>query len=151
MRFLKKNKKQKEEPISSQVELGTLYEVNKSIIENNIEALTEEEMQNKKQIVREFINETNNNYYMLLCNENKDYTIFHRHRKSENGEFLDLSEGYEGEILENVLIDECLVNRGKTKSISLTETKDAIEIWISINGDSYVFYFFPYDAAIIEC
>lgn len=151
MRFLKKNKKQKEEPISSQVELGTLYEVNKSIIENNIEALTEEEMQNKKQIVREFINETNNNYYMLLCNENKDYTIFHRNRKSKEGEFLDLSEGYEGEILENVLIDECLVNRGKTKSISLTETKDAIEIWISIDGDSYVFYFFPYDAAIIEC
>ena len=62
MRFLKKNKKQKEEPISSQVELGTLYDVNNSIIENTIEALTEEEMQTKKQIVREFINETNNNY-----------------------------------------------------------------------------------------
>ena len=122
----------------SNIAVGTLYDINKSIVEKNIKPLTKKELQNKKELIINYINQTNNKYYMLLCNDRKDYTVFHKNEITE-------------EKLENILIDECLPNRGETKSIELTETKDAIEIWISTKWESYCYYFFPYDAAIIEC
>lgn len=139
MKFQKKNKITK----THKVELGTLYDINKNIVETGVEALTEEQMQNKKELFKEYIENTNNEYYMLLCNDRKDYTVF---RRTGIG-----SEDSVGCCLIDILIDECLPNRGITKSIELTENKDAVEIWISINGESYCYYFFPYDAAIIEC
>ena len=142
----KKKKKNK----THNVEIGTLYDVNKNLVEQNVSELTTEEMQNKKDMIVDFIHQANNNYYMLLCNDRKDYTIFHRHLNPTLMQFCD-DLGEAEETLEKILIDECLPNRGRTKSIELTENKDAIEIWISIDGDSYCYYFFPYDAAIIDC
>lgn len=138
MKFPKKNKKS-----TTDVSLGTLYEVNKKIIEKNVKELTKEEMQEKKELIMTYIMQTDAEYYMLLCNDRKDYTIFHR---LEIG-----NEDSPGCCLIDILIDECLLNRGNTKSIELTENKDAIEIWISIDGDSYCYFLFPYDDAVIEC
>ena len=63
------------------VELGNLYDVNKTIVEQSIEDLSEQELQNKKDLIVDFVNQSNNEYFMLLCNENKDYTVFHRNKK----------------------------------------------------------------------
>jgi hypothetical protein len=142
----KKNKK------SKQISMGTsLYDMNKSLIEKNVKDLTKEELQDKKNMIINFINNSNNAYYMLLCNERKDYTIFHRNYDATAETFCDNCTHCTVERIEKILIDECLPNRGNTKSIELTETEDAIEIWISIDGESYCYYFFPYDTAIIEC
>ena len=144
-------KKKKKNNTSRQVSLGTsLYDMNKSLIEKQIPDLTDEEMQNKKTLIIDFINDTGNQYYMLLCNDRKDYTIFRR-EINEKDDFLDNIEAPDRDRLWNVLIDECLPNRGRTKSIELTENQDAVEIWISIEGESYCYMFFPYDTAIIEC
>lgn len=144
-------KKKKKNNTSRQVSLGTsLYDMNKSLIEKQIPDLTDEEMQNKKTLIIDFINNTGNQYYMLLCNDRKDYTIFRR-EINENDDFLDNIEAPDRDRLWNVLVDECLPNRGRTKSIELTENQDAVEIWISIEGESYCYMFFPYDTAIIEC
>ena len=145
-----KKKKKNNTKKSHNIELGTLYDINKNIIEQNITALTQEEMNNKKDMIIDFINNTSNAYYMLLCNDKKDYTLFHRRYDSKIQQFLD-NAGISDETLETILIDECLPNRGQTKSIELTENQDAIEIWISIDGESYCYYFFPYDSALIEC
>lgn len=144
MIFPKKKKNTK----THKVELGTLYDINKSIVESGVTALTDEQMQEKKDLIVDFIHQANNSYYMLLCNDRKDYTIFHRNMEEDC--FKD-DAGTSEENIEKILIDECLPNRGKTKSIELTENKDAVEIWISIDGESYCYYFFPYDTAIIEC
>ena len=144
-------KKKKKNNTNRQVSLGTsLYDMNKSLIEKQIPDLTDEEMQNKKTLIIDFINDTGNQYYMLLCNDRKDYTIFRR-EINENDDFLDNIEAPDRDRLWNVLVDECLPNRGRTKSIELTENQDAVEIWISIEGESYCYMFFPYDTAIIEC
>ena len=50
----------------------------------------------------------------------------------------------------SILVDECLKNRGEIRGIDLTKGKDAIEIWLIIEDEAYCYYFFPYDAAIIE-
>ena len=141
MKFLKKIKKNTTK--NNKVEIGTLYDINKNLIEKNVKDLTIEEINNKKELFEEYIEKTQNEYYMLLCNDRKDYTIF---RRTGIG-----SEDSIGCCLIDILLNECLPNRGNTKSIELTENKDAIEIWISIDGESYCYYFFPYDTAIIEC
>lgn len=123
----------------SKVELGSLYDINKSIVENNLPDMTKEEIDICKTEVCDFIFHTDNQYYMLLCNDRKDYTIFNLTDRESNVEAT------------NILLDECLPNRGNVKSIALTETGDAIEIWISINKESYCYYFFPYDMGVIEC
>lgn len=151
MKLLKKIKnKKKENKKTTTVEVGSLYDLNKTLVEQNVTALTEEELQNKKNLIVDFVNNSNNTYYMLLCNEKKDYTIFHRQYDSIRGVYLD-NAGEIDDTLERILVDECLPNRGQTKSIELTENKDAIEIWLSIDGESFCYYFFPYDMAIIEC
>ena len=150
MKLMNKIKKQKKKNKTTQVAMGTLYEMNQNIIEKNIPTLTEEELQNKKNLIVDFVNNCGNAYYMLLCNDRKDYTIFHRQYDSIRDIYLD-NAGEMDDTLERILVDECLPNRGQTKSIELTENKDAIEIWLSIDGQSYCYYFFPYDSAIIEC
>jgi len=147
MKLPKRNKKNTQN--IHKVELGTLYDINKNIVEQNLKVLSDDEMQEKKNLIVDFVNQSGNNYYMLLCNDRKDYTIFHRN-KTEEGLFKD-SEGLTKDVIEKVLIDECLPNRGKTKSIEITEDQSAIEIWLSIDGESYCYYFFPYDTAIIDC
>lgn len=148
--MMKLPKKKKKTIKTHNIELGTLYDINKTIVERNIKLLSQEEIQNKKNIIVDFINNSQNTYYMLLCNERKDYTIFHRRYDNKIEQFLD-NAGTNEETLEKILIDECLPNRGGIKSIELTEDKNAIEIWLSIDEESFVYYFFPYDAAIIEC
>ena len=127
---------------NKEVSLGTLYDVNKNLIQNAIKALDETALNSKKEIIKNFLRKTNNNYYMLLCNERKDYTIF-TIGNIENKE-------QKIEKLPFVLIDECLKNRGEIRVIELTEDKDAIEAWISVNDESFAYYFFPYDSAIIN-
>ena len=127
---------------NKEVSLGTLYDVNKNLIQNAIKALDETALNSKKEIIKNFLRKTNNNYYMLLCNERKDYTIF-TIGNIENKE-------QKIEKLPFVLIDECLKNRGEIRVIELTEDKNAIEAWISVNDESFAYYFFPYDSAIIN-
>lgn len=124
-----------------EVTLGTLYDMNKNIVQNSEIKLSEGALNSKKEIVKNFVNKTNNYYYMLLCNERKDYTIFHIDNICNDKKPMELSL---------CLIDECLVNRGEIRGIDLTKDNDAIEIWLSIEGESYAYYFFPYDAAIVE-
>ena len=123
---------------TSKVSIGTLYDLNKAVVVKEI-SLTGEKLEEKKSLIIDFLKSTKNTYYMLLCNERKDYTVF----KLENQE-QSLKK------LADCLIDECLLNRGLIKGIDITKLNDAIEIWLSIEEEAFVFYFFPYDAAIIE-
>lgn len=125
----------------TEASLGNLYEMNKIVIKDHEPELTEGNLNSKKQIIIDFMKKWNNNYYMLLCNERKDYTVFR---------WKDLNSILAPNELTNILVDECLKNRGSIRGIDLTEDKGAIEIWLVIEDDAYVYYFFPYDIAVIE-
>lgn len=124
----------------SNITLGTAYEINKNLVEKYEKELTIKELKEKKEIISTFIKETDNRYYMLLCNDRKDYTVF---------TLLD-GEKDKSDETASILVDECLFNRGLIKGIDLTENKDAFEIWLSIDKEAYCYYFFPYDNAIVE-
>ena len=123
---------------TSNITLGTAYEINKNLVEKYEKELTTKELQNKKTEIINFIQETKGQYYKLLCNDKKDYTIFNILNKNNI------------EKMTNILVDECLINRGVIKGIDLTKDKCAIEIWLSIENEAFCYYFFKYDDAIIE-
>ena len=114
------------------------YDINKQII-GQLEILDAEALQEKKKMVREYIT-NNGNYFMLLCRDINYYTIFHKVHPKEADD-----------VLENVLIDECLPALGAIKAIDRTED-GAIEIWWQDEENNvYAAYFFPYDVGVIVC
>ena len=127
----------KQKPKTSKVSLGTLYDINKNAMKS-IKELSYEERVVKRKLVEDFITDTHNHYYMLLCNERKDYTVFHT-------TVLEDKHSVPNELM------ECLTNRGLIYGIDRTEDGVAIEIWLMIDNEPYCYYFFPYDEAIVEC
>ena len=79
-----------------------------------------------------------NKYWMLLNNENKDYTVFHLDIDFDKNRFI------------NDLRD-CLTNRGKVLDITRQEDGNW-EIWIreTVSGENLVYYFFNYAFGVIE-
>ena len=129
----------KEKPIS-RVAVGNLYDLNKDLIEKQTSPLTSEELAVKKEMVHDFLRENGKaSYMMLLCHEQRDYTLFNLTTTDDFAIYTP-----------NILIDECLKNRGEIRSIELTANKDAIEIWLVINKKAYCYYFFDYTNGVIE-
>ena len=125
-------------------ELGTLYDVNKNIVQTSEKELSQGVINSKKEEIKNFLEKTNNEYYMLLCHERRDYTLFDLGYET----YYSYKEKYKKTA--DVLIDECLKNRGEIRGIDITKDKQAIEIWVSIEEDSYVYYFFPYNEGVID-
>lgn len=122
--------------MDKKVTLGSAYDINKNLVEKYEKELTEKEIELKKDTIKNFLNQVNAKYYMLLCNDRKDYTVFNL----VNNNIDDMI---------NILITECLYNRGKIKGIDVVN--DAIEIWLSIDNESYCYYLFNYNFGMIEC
>lgn len=125
---------------TSKVSLGTLYDLNKAAVIKEI-SLTGDKLEEKKPIIIDFLKNANDTYYMLLCNERKDYTVFELSDQKQEKILKDLAD---------CLVDECLLNRGLVKGIDITKDQGAIEIWLSIDEEAFVYYFFPYGSAIVK-
>lgn len=125
----------KKETKTSNVELGTAYDINKNLVKKYEHELTKEELKEKEKMIDDFTREKFDNYYMLLCHDRRDYTIFHTTVR-EGSAYLDFQE--------------CLINRGQIYGIDKTEDGCAIEIWLMIDEEPYCYYFFPYGTAVVE-
>ena len=125
----------------SNVEMGTVYDLNKQLVQSTEKVISPYKLNEKKKLIKTFVRECKDNYFMLLCNERKDYTIFNCISDKTEDKLNELA---------NVFVDECLINRGQIKGIDLTEYKDAIEVWLSIDDEAFCYYFFPYDLGIVE-
>lgn len=138
---------EEEEKKTSEIAVGTLYDINKNLVKNKELKLNEAALNSKKLIIRDFLMNHEDKYFMLLCNERKDYTVFDfsHYNMSDYGIAKEASMD-----CAKCIIDECLTNRGEIRGIDLTKNKDAIEIWMVIDDDAYVYYFFPYDNGVIS-
>ena len=115
-----------------------LYDLNKSIVAQlpDIENFNE-----KIDLINEFYQVSNNQYYMLYGKEISYFTLF-AEQINFNGENL--------ETLGDNVID-CLNAFKSVKSIDYTENKDAIEIWVSDEENNITcLYFFPYDNGVVN-
>lgn len=119
----------------SDISLGTVYEINKELMKNE-KPLDYFETQRKIKEVAEYMFEKAS-YFMLLSNENKDYTVFDCRSTSS---------------LDSIIRDlkDCLGNRGTIYSIDIYGAND-YEIWIKIDDEFFVYYLFDYSWGVITC
>lgn len=121
----------------AELNLGTLYEFNKEVMKNEkpLDPI-QFNAQTKEACVE--MQEREVQYWMLLCHERRDYTIFN--------------------IIacEDVKDIECefrptLQNRGIVLSIE-KQPDESWEIWIRDieTEENFVYYLFPYDNGVIE-
>ena len=122
----------------AEIGIANLYEYNKNRV-NLLPILSDFKREKAIEKIKTFMCNKNNKYYMLLCNDRKDFTVF---------TLLDGEDKSEKAAFE--MVNECLIPRGDIKDIFTTPDNSAVEIWMSIDDDIYCYYFFPYDNAIVE-
>ena len=129
---------EKQEKVSGNFGMN-LYDLNKSLI-SQMPALTLEQIIRQKEVVVDpFLAAVDSDYYMLLCNELKYYTIFNV--------MQGLSDSLITEELFACLNEFC----DEVKSIEKTDDGCAIEIWFTKDEETYVMYFFDYAGGVIHC
>lgn len=137
----------------SEIEMGNLYNMNQNLVEQSEKVLSNSALREKIQELARYIGKMDNNYYMLLCHERRDYTIFKTNQTVEGNEYN-----------AKVLVNEVAGARGDIKGIDKTEDGYGYEIWVSIEDNSfneesgeieternsYCYMFFPCDACVID-
>ena len=127
-----------------EINMGTtLYDMNKMLIKQEKPMSKFAINDAKTNIILPWIYNTFNNhlYYMLLCHERRDYTMFNAN--SAKADPREMAE----------ILIECFANRDlKLYSIAEDNTGNALEIWSGSNDDDevYCYYLFPYDEGVIE-
>lgn len=109
----------------------SLYELNKQIIS---QLPTIENLIDKAMLVKQFHKKYNNRFYMLYGKEISYFTLF---------EIFDAHRF-------GIEVVNCINDLGPVKDISLTENKDAIEIWLMYEDEATCLYLFPYDNGLIK-
>ena len=116
---------------SSGVEMG-LYDMNKQII-SQLPVL--ENFEKAMNDIQTLYKTYHNKYFMLYGKEISYFTVF---------------KIIEPQYLGDDVLDCCL-NVGLVKAMDLTETGDAVEIWVQpYDGEPTCLYLFPYDNGIVQ-
>ena len=110
-----------------------LYDMNKQIIAQ-LPDLTD--WDRVEQLFNDFHTSWRNKYYMMYGKEISYFTVF---------------KIVEPHLFGSVVMD-CIPNVGIVKAIDLTETEDAVEIWVLPDGEEDVtcMYLFGYDEGVVE-
>ena len=114
----------------------SLYEMNKSVIAQ-LPAYTNDQIKTLQETLNKWDN-TNYYYYMLLCNEAKYYTVFHK--------TLPMIASFStlGEATIKLLLEAQYTIHEET------EYPDRFEIWVKKDDETYVFILFPYDKGVVN-
>lgn len=140
---MKANYEDKIKPTSN-VTLGNLYDMNKQIMDKEPPMESETIYEKGIQIETWLEKYGTNKYFMLLCHEQRDYTVFNLDKTSTWAQIPALNIRL---AREDVL--ECLTNRGTLLAADL-QPDDVWEFWIRNDEGSFAYYFFPYGAAVLE-
>lgn len=131
----------------AEINLGTLYDFNKEAMKNEKPLdpiIFNRKVQDIAQNMFNFLDDCGDQYWMLLCHERRDYTLFNI-IAAVNAE----------PIVEE--LKPTLTNRGQILSIAEQPYEDdelcgAWEIWIRDieTEENFVYYLFQYDKGVIE-
>lgn len=121
----------------SEIEMGNVYEINK-YIRRHTSPLTEDKIKLSIGNVAGWCSSRPfTKYYMVLCKEKSDYTIFHLNNFNYN------QIGQE--------LQEVLESRGEIMGIDYMHGFDSYECWIrDENQDPYLYMFFDCEGFIVE-
>lgn len=140
---MKANYEDKIKP-TSEVSLGNLYEMNKQLMEQEPK-ISEAELQTAKEHLRTWLTHNfEQKYFMLLCHELRDYTLFN----------LDKTHTWRVAMPQTITnatndIIECMTNRGEL--LVVDQQEDGVwELWIRNPEGCFAYYLFPYGEAVLE-
>lgn len=122
------------------ITMGNIYELNQKAFSSFPPFNANDIRKSTKKLEKYFAN-SKAEYYMLLCRELYDYTVYTIDRKHYNKS----KAAFE--------VIETLLERGDIVEINQTDDKIAFELWVIYNEDrtAHVYYLFPYDNAVIHC
>lgn len=124
------------------ITIGNLYELNKQLLENE-KSLSASKIREKTKSLQTYFSQSSNVYFMLLCNDAKDYTLF---RIINDEARIERTKKAAAEVI------DCLNNRGEILSIEKVNESTAFEIWLRKNDNNiFCYYLFNYDEGVIEC
>ena len=133
-------KPQKKE--TTEVAIGSLYEANQLIMKDETPFSKAEIIAAMEQIaIWVHDNAASEKYYMMLCKELSDYTVFDLNEKGNTPHYCNTMAAD---------VIDCIQNRGTLLSIEATEDNKAWEIWIKMIDGTHAYYLFPYTSAVIE-
>lgn len=121
------------------INAGNMYDYNKELVKNYEKPLNHVELAARQEAIEDFFENKVVKYAMLLCHEQRDYTLFN----------LKATSTAIHQAAKEVIL--CCMNRGEVVGIDKTDDGLAYEIWIIIDDEAYCYYLFPYDQAVIEC
>ena len=128
----------------SEATLGTVYDINKAVYSNQSEKMSKTLVQPLLEKIIEWFKVKalrEAQYYMFLCRDRNDYTIFNFLKNNPEKGIKELTE----------LIE----SRGILKDIIYNEKYNYYEFWISINDEGfrpeeYMYILFPCNEFVIE-
>lgn len=125
-----------------QISNFSTYEANKMLIAQNGNPISKSKLNvtigDMAVRFRKWIWDNKCKYFMLLCKDRSDYTLFNI--IDSNFDIQELKEA----------LKDCFTNRGDVYDIHYEKNTDAYEIWLKIEDEFYAYYLFPYDIGVIE-
>jgi len=130
------------------IEVGTLYDLNKQVI-SQLPEMPQEQIQEQLTKIQKWFAESKGKYFMLLCREKADYTLFNFNGKDIPDVFLEFIRKMSIKAIKE--LEKCIKNRGILMSINKA-TEDAWEIWIKdfFNKEVHMYMLFECDPMVIE-
>jgi len=122
----------------AEIQGQTLYELNQQLMANE-KKISGLDLISKKKSLEMFFKNSSAEYFMMLCKERSDYTLFHLQNEKS---YIKAAE----EVI------ECMKERGTILAIDRTPDNLAYEIWIRYEDDiNSCYYLFEYDRGVIDC
>ena len=110
-----------------EMEVGTLYELNRQVA-SQLPPQPQDYLQEQLYKIKKWFINKDNKYFMLLCKEKADYTLFNfKYKKVEDELFNNLKNTISKKAIQE--LEECVKSRGILMAINKS-TEDAWEIWI---------------------
>lgn len=135
-KYYKWVKNQWEETKLAQASIS-LYDINKQA-KKDLPDLNDTDLDLGEKNILDFATKNPSQYYMLLNNEMKYYTVFET--GCEDGDATFVQE-----------VMNLLKYFDNVKSIELVNDDTAVEIWATLNGELGAFYLFDYNKGVIRC
>ena len=113
----------------------TMYDINKQIMAQ-VPELNQKEKNDAHKIINDFAALTKQRHYMMLCFEERYFTIFEQAKLYDFGSL-------------GAAVFACIGNIGQIKSVSYNDSQ-AVEIWITTtNGETNCYLLFGYDEGMV--
>lgn len=130
------------------IEVASLYDLNKQVI-SQLPEMPQEQIQEQLIQIQKWFSNSKGKYFMLLCREKPDYTLFNFNGK----EIPDIFPEFINKMSKHAIkeLEICIKNRGILMSINKAGG-DAWEIWIKdfFNKEIHMYMLFECDQMVIE-